>query len=92
MKRVFIIISMICIIGGILMFHNRLLIKISILEREIYVEKRYVEELERKLSMVKMDYEKKVDLKSFEKEMLEKKQMQITTDVNYFSTEDETEE
>lgn len=76
---------------GILIFHNKLLIKISIIEREIYVEKRYVEDLEKKLSMVKMNYEQKVDLKSFEQEMAEKNQMQITTDINYFSTDEEKE-
>ena len=77
---------------GIMIFHNKLLIKISIIEREIYVEKKYAEDLEKELSMIKMKYEQKVDLKSFEKEMFEKKKMEITTDINYFSTEKEMEE
>lgn len=77
---------------GIMIFHNKLLIKISIIEREIYVEKKYTEDLEKELSMIKMKYEQKVDLKSFEKEMFEKKKMEITTDINYFSTEKEMEE
>lgn len=83
---------MILLVIGIMIFHNKLLIKISIIEREIYVEKRYAEDLEKELSMIKMKYEQKIDLKSFEKEMNEKKKMEITTDINYFSTEKETEE
>lgn len=83
---------MILLVIGIMIFHNKLLIKISIIEREIYVEKRYTEDLEKELSMIKMKYEQKIDLKSFEKEMNEKKKMEITTDINYFSTEKETEE
>ena len=89
MKKVLTVIFIGILMCGILIFHNKLLIKISIIEREIYVEKRYVEDLEKKLSMIKMNYEQKVDLKSFEQEMTEKNQMQITTDVNYFSTEEE---
>lgn len=91
MRKVLMIIFIGILMCGILIFHNKLLIKISIIEREIYVEKRYVEDLEKKLSMVKMNYEQKVDLKGFEQEMAKKKQMEITTDVNYFSTEEESE-
>ena len=91
MRKVLTIIFIGILMCGILIFHNKLLIKISIIEREIYVEKRYVEDLEKKLSMVKMNYEQKVDLKAFEQEMSKKKQMEITTDVNYFSTEEESE-
>lgn len=91
MRKVLMIIFIGILMCGILIFHNKLLIKISIIEREIYVEKRYVEDLEKKLSMVKMNYEQKVDLKAFEQEMAKKKQMEITTDVNYFSTEEESE-
>lgn len=91
MRKVLTIIFIGILMCGILIFHNKLLIKISIIEREIYVEKRYVEDLEKKLSMVKMNYEQKVDLKAFEQEMSKKKQMEITTDVNYFSTEEENE-
>lgn len=91
MRKVLTIIFIGILMCGILIFHNKLLIKISIIEREIYVEKRYVEDLEKKLSMIKMNYEQKVDLKAFEQEMAKKKQMEITTDVNYFSTEEESE-
>lgn len=91
MRKILTIIFIGILMCGILIFHNKLLIKISIIEREIYVEKRYVEDLEKKLSMVKMNYEQKVDLKAFEQEMSKKKQMEITTDVNYFSTEEENE-
>ena len=91
MRKILTIIFIGILMCGILIFHNKLLIKISIIEREIYVEKRYVEDLEKKLSMVKMNYEQKVDLKAFEQEMSKKKQMEITTDVNYFSTEEESE-
>ena len=91
MRKILTIIFIGILMCGILIFHNKLLIKISIIEREIYVEKRYVEDLEKKLSMVKMNYEQKVDLKAFEQEMAKKKQMEITTDVNYFFTEEESE-
>lgn len=90
MKKILGVIILLVI--GIMIFHNKLLIKISIIEREIYVEKRYAEDAEKELSMIKMKYEQKIDLKSFEKEMNEKKKMEITTDINYFSTEKETEE
>ncbi len=90
MKKILAI--MILLVIGIMVFHNKLLIKISIIEREIYVEKKYAEDLEKELSMIKMKYEQKIDLKSFEKEMNEKKKMEITTDINYFSTEKEMEE
>lgn len=90
MKKILGVIILLVI--AIMIFHNKLLIKISIIEREIYVEKRYVEDAEKELSMIKMKYEQKIDLKSFEKEMNEKKKMEITTDINYFSTEKETEE
>ncbi|MCI6152371.1 hypothetical protein [Fusobacterium perfoetens] len=75
------------IIVGVFFVHNNLLIKISRLEREIYVEKRYVEEAEKKLAMIKLEYDKKADLKSFETEMHEKYKMEITNNINYFSTE-----
>ncbi|WP_300328299.1 hypothetical protein [Fusobacterium sp.] len=90
MKKILGVIILLVI--AIMIFHNKLLIKISIIEREIYVEKRYAEDAEKELSMIKMKYEQKIDLKSFEKEMNEKKKMEITTDINYFSTEKETEE
>lgn len=78
---------LLAIVVGIFFIHNSLLIKISRLEREIYVEKKYVEEIEKKLSMVKIEYDKKADLKSFENEMHEKNKMEITNNINYFSTE-----
>ncbi|NME35045.1 MULTISPECIES: hypothetical protein [Fusobacterium] len=75
------------VIVGVFFIHNSLLIRISRVEREIYVEKKYVEEAEKKLAMIKLEYDKKADLKAFENEMHEKNKMEITNNINYFSTE-----
>ncbi len=76
------------IIGGSYLYYIHSLDTITRLDKEIYVEKKIVQELEKDLLEKKIEFEKKLDLKAIESEMQEKYNMGITQKINYFSTKE----
>ena len=64
--------------------HNNYLVKVSKLEKAIITEKQNLEKLRKLLNEKHLEYEKTADLKKLELEMKEKRNMETSSEVNYF--------
>lgn len=82
------IIGCIIIIFSIFILHNNLLLKVSKLEKQIKIEKKEIEELNKELVAKQNEYNKLSDLKKLEIEMSKKKDMKISDKVIYFKIKD----
>ena len=82
------IIGCIIIIFSIFILHNNLLMKVSKLEKQIKIEKKEIEELNKELVAKQNEYNKLSDLKKLEIEMSNKKDMKISDKVIYFKIKD----
>lgn len=76
--------TVIAVTLSIWLTHNNYLVKVSKLEKAIMKEKVQVEDLRKELNEKRVEYEKKSDLKKFELEMRDKRNMEASKEVNYF--------
>ncbi len=76
--------ALIVITGAIWTTHNNCLMDISRLEQEVIVEKKNLEGLKKSLNDKQLEYDKIADLKSLELEMRQKRNMEVSSEINYF--------
>ena len=74
---------------GIWLTHNNYLVKVSKLEKAVIAEKKNLENLKKDLNEKQTEYDKAVDLKRLELEMKEKRNMEVSKEVNYFKIKKE---
>ena len=80
----------VCLITiGIWLTHNNYLVKVSKLEKAVIEEKKNLENLKKDLNEKQTEYDKAVDLKRLELEMKEKRNMEVSKEVNYFKIKKE---
>ncbi|WP_300393065.1 hypothetical protein [Fusobacterium sp.] len=72
------------ITGAIWATHNNCLMDISKLEKEVSAEKKNLEGLKKSLNDKQLEYDKIADLKSLELEMRQKRNMEVSSEINYF--------
>ena len=85
MKKTFFFVFLIII--SVWIIHGSLLIKISKLEQSINKDKKELEIVEKELNRKIIEYDTKVDLDKIGKEMRTKKNMEISTKINFFQIE-----
>ncbi|WP_294707022.1 hypothetical protein [uncultured Fusobacterium sp.] len=85
MKKTFFFVFFIIILVWIV--HGSLLIRISKLEQSINKDKKELEIVEKELNRKIIEYDTKIDLDKIGKEMRTKKNMEISTKINFFQIE-----
>ena len=85
MKKTFLFVFFIII--SVWIIHGSLLIKISKLEQSINKDKKELEIVEKELNKKIIEYDTKIDLDKIGKEMRTKKNMEISTKINFFQIE-----
>ena len=85
MKKTFFFVFFIIILVWVV--HGSLLIRISKLEQSINKDKKELEIVEKELNRKIIEYDTKIDLDKIGKEMRTKKNMEISTKINFFQIE-----